>query len=132
MSAVLIAAFNLSTIGRGTPAGAITPVQVGARYPGTPASAMVGRSGNAGERFAPLTPRALTLPSRANGAIVCKLSNMRSTCPAIRSVIAEAPPRYGTCTISVSVMYLNNSPPTCPGEPLLDDALVSLPGFFLA
>ena len=30
-SALLIAALSLSTIGRGTPAGAITPVQVGAR-----------------------------------------------------------------------------------------------------
>ena len=29
-------------------------------------------------------------------------------------------------------MYLNNSPPTWPGEPLLDEAFVSLPGFFLA
>src|SRR6185437_5867068 len=55
-SALLIAALSLSTIGRGTPAGAITPVQVGARYPGTPASAIVGSSGKAGERAAPLTP----------------------------------------------------------------------------
>jgi hypothetical protein len=34
--------------------------------------------------------------------------------------------------MSVSVMNLNSSPPTCPGEPLLDEALNSLPGFFLA
>jgi hypothetical protein len=27
---------------------------------------------------------------------------------------------------------LNSSPLTCPGEPLLEDALDSLPGFFLA
>src|SRR3974390_3832185 len=52
-SALLIAALSLSTIGRGTPAGAITPVHVGARYPGTPASAIVGGSGNAGERAGP-------------------------------------------------------------------------------
>src|SRR5262245_23361081 len=51
VSALLMAALILSTIGRGTPAGAMTPVQVGARYPGTPASAMVGKSGNAGERL---------------------------------------------------------------------------------
>src|SRR5882672_10323611 len=31
LSTLLIAALSLSTIGRGTPAGAITPVQVGAR-----------------------------------------------------------------------------------------------------
>ena len=29
-------------------------------------------------------------------------------------------------------MYLKSSPPTCPGEPLLDDALRSLPGFCFA
>ena len=56
---------------------------------------------------------------------------MKSTRPAIRSLIAAAPPRYGTCTTSMPAMYLNSSPPTWPGEPLADDALVSLPGFFL-
>src|SRR5215467_2176783 len=65
VSAVLMVALSLSTIGRGTPAGAITPVQVGARYPGTPASAIVGSSVKAGERVAPLTPSARTLSSRA-------------------------------------------------------------------
>jgi len=50
----------------------------------------------------------------------------------MRSAIAGAPPLYGTCTISVPVMYLKSSPLTCPGEPLLDEALESLPGFFLA
>jgi hypothetical protein len=34
--------------------------------------------------------------------------------------------------MSVPVMYLNSSPLTWPGEPLLDEALESLPGFFLA
>jgi len=36
------------------------------------------------------------------------------------------------CTISVPVMYLNSSPLTWPGEPLLEDALDSLPGFLFA
>src|SRR5262245_7150985 len=74
--ALLIAALSLSTIGHGTPAGAITPVHVGARYPGTPASAIVGRFGNAAERAAPLTPNARTLPSCTRGAMVCRLSNI--------------------------------------------------------
>ena len=34
--------------------------------------------------------------------------------------------------MSVPVMYLKSSPPTCPGEPLLEDAFISLPGFFFA
>ena len=33
--------------------------------------------------------------------------------------------------MSVPVMNLNSSPPTWPGEPLLDDAFESLPGFCL-
>ncbi len=57
---------------------------------------------------------------------------MICTRPAIRSLIADAPPLYGTWTILVPVMNLNNSPSTWPGEPLLDDALSSLPGFSLA
>ena len=93
---------------------------------------MVGRSGNPGERLAPLTASARTLPERACGAIEFRLSQITCTCPAIRSLIAIAPPLYGTCTISVPVIYLKSSPATCPGEPLLEDALVSFAGFFCA
>src|SRR4051794_970139 len=93
---------------------------------------MVGTSGNAEERLSPLTPSARTSPDFDIGAIELRLSNIRSTWPAIRSVVAAEPPRYGTCWICVPVMYLNNSPPTWPGEPLADDALVSLPGLALA
>ena len=93
---------------------------------------MVGRSGNAGERLSPLTASARTWPDLAALEMRLRLSNIRSTCPATRSLIAGAPPRYGTCWICVPVMNLNNSPPTWPGEPLLDDALVSLPGLALA
>ena len=73
-----------------------------------------------------------TVPERACGAIEFRLSNITSTRPAIRSLIAAAPPRYGMCTMSVPLMVLNSSPPTWPGEPLLDDAFESLPGFFFA
>src|SRR5262249_40564522 len=91
-----------------------------------------GRLGNAGERRAPLTASALTSPDLANGTSELRLSNIMSTWPAIRSVVALAPPRYGTCTMLVLVITLNSSPPTWPGEPLADDALVSLPGFLRA
>ena len=73
-----------------------------------------------------------TVPERACGEIELRLSNISCTRPAIRSLVAAAPPRYGMCTISVPVMNLNSSPPTWPGEPLLDEAFESLPGFFLA
>ena len=93
---------------------------------------MVGNSGNASERRSPLTASARTWFDLAALEMPFRLSNIRSTWPATRSLIAGAPPRYGTCWICVPVMNLNNSPPTWPGEPLLDEALVSLPGLALA
>ncbi len=57
---------------------------------------------------------------------------MMSMRPAIRSLMAAAPPRYGTWVICVPVMLLNSSPPIWPGEPLPDDAIDSLPGLALA
>src|SRR5436190_4651670 len=89
---------------------------------------MVGRSGKAGERRAPLTANARTRPDCAYGAIEFRLSNMTCTCPAIRSLIACEPPLYGTCTMSVPVMYLKSSPPTCPGEPFARGRVEQLAG----
>ena len=45
-----------------------------------------------------------------------RLSNIGWTRPAMRSLIAGAPPLYGTWTICVPVMNLNNSPPTWSGD----------------
>src|SRR4029078_7970627 len=46
--AVLISLFRRCTIAFGTPLGTITPLQVTTSYPGTPASEIVGSSGNVG------------------------------------------------------------------------------------
>ncbi len=80
-------------VGRAPVLQAAPPLQVGASYPGTPASATVGKSGKPGERRAPLTASARTVPAFACGAIELRLSNIRCTRPAIRSLIAAAPPR---------------------------------------
>jgi hypothetical protein len=53
---------------------------------------MVGSSGNAGERRGPLTPSPRTLPDLAVEEIELRLSNISCTWPAIRSLIACAPP----------------------------------------
>jgi len=53
---------------------------------------MVGRSGKPTERLAPLTASAFTLPERAKVEIELRLSNITCTCPAMRSLIAIAPP----------------------------------------
>src|SRR5262249_38752053 len=126
----LMAALSLSTIGRGTPAGAGTPPPGPAPAAGGAGSAGLGGAG--GRRRGPLPAGPRPVPAAACGAIELRLSNIRCTRPAIRSLMALAPPRYGTCTMSVLVMNLNNSPPTWPGEPLLDEAFNSLPGFCLA
>ena len=57
---------------------------------------MVGTSGNALERMTPVTPNARTRPPRACGAMEFKLSIIKCTWPAIRSVIAAALPDVPT------------------------------------
>ncbi|MCE2949311.1 MAG: hypothetical protein LXA50_19875 [Betaproteobacteria bacterium] len=52
------------TIGRGRAAGPKMPYQVSYSYFGTPASAMVGISGKAGERLRPDMPSGRSLPAR--------------------------------------------------------------------
>ena len=93
---------------------------------------MVGRSGNAGERVGLLTARPRTLPDLTCGVIEFELSIINCTWPAMRSMVPAAPPLYGTCTMRVPVMNLNNSKPTWPGVPLPDDALESLSGYCFA
>jgi len=50
------------------PAGTNNPYQLVIAYPGTPASAIVGRSGNAGSRLSLVTPRPRKRPAFRNGA----------------------------------------------------------------
>src|SRR6266851_6466875 len=58
---------SLSTTPAGVPAGTHIPYQIGKSNPATPASAIVGTSGNRTERRAVLTPSAMSLPSRIWG-----------------------------------------------------------------
>ena len=61
-----------------------------------------------------------------------KLSNIRCTCPAIISAVACCAALYGTCTICVAVMSLNNSMPRCSVVPLPLEPYDSLPGLLFA
>src|SRR6184192_2400330 len=58
---------SLSITPAGVPAGAHSPYQMGKSKPATPASAIVGTSGNRAERRAVLTPSATSVPSRMWG-----------------------------------------------------------------
>ncbi len=117
-------------MGRGVFAGTSTPYQLLASKPGSPASATVGRSGNSAERLAVLTAIPLILPAFICGTAVAAVANTSCMLPATRSIIAGPPPLYGTCTILVPAMVLNNSSARCPvpptpEEPPLSDLLLA-------
>ncbi len=91
----------LSTTGFGVAAGAKNANHVASSKPGRPDSAIVGRSGASGERVAVVTASPRSLPALMWGSAVGRLSNIRSTCPPSRSVIAGPAPRYGMCSMYV-------------------------------
>ena len=59
----------------GVPAGASTPCMVSDSWPSTPASAMVGTSGSAGERLVEVTASPRRLPPVTCGAVGGKAVN---------------------------------------------------------
>ena len=79
---------------------------------------MVGSSGAAAERLALVTASARSLPPRTCGMAEAMLPNIRLTCPASKSVSAGLLPLYGTCTMRVPVMALNNTVDKCVALPL--------------
>src|ERR1043166_5327208 len=117
-SAATMSACILAMIGAGVLAGKKKANHDETSKPGTPASAMVGRSGPAGTRFLVVTANPRALPARTCGSAGVTLSKIRSRRPAITSCSAGADPRYGTCVISIPVMRLNNSPDRCTDVPM--------------
>ena len=73
------------------------------------------------ERLAVVTASALILPALTCGTAVGGEENISCVWPAIRSIIAGAPPLYGTWTMSIPAMLLNNSPDRWPALPLPDE-----------
>src|SRR5471030_2906966 len=93
---------------------------------------MVGRSGSAGERAEPVVASARSLHERICGIEDGMLSNIRLTCPPMRSATAGQLPLYGICSMSTPVRYLNISPDMWIVEPLPLEAYESHPGCALA
>ena len=114
------------------PAGANTANHEVASKPGSPCSAIVGISGADGERFAPVTPIARSLPSRTTGIAEGMLSNIIVICPPSRSGIANWRPLYGTCWVFTPARLLNSSPDTCTEVPMPGEPKVSCPGLAFA
>ena len=94
--------------------------------PGTPASAIVGRSGASFERCAVVTASARSLPAFTCGMALARLSNMNCVSPASSACVAGAPPLNGMWTMSVPVSTLNSSPARWPALPLLPEPKIEL------
>src|SRR6185436_11693875 len=124
-----ISLYKRSSTGCGVPAGARMPHQLVTSKPGTPPSAIVGTSGMAGLRCAPLTPSAFSLPERTCGIICTRLPRFICTCPAITSVIAGPPPLYCTITKLVFDCRRNSSVAMCWKLPMPAADAFSSPGF---
>jgi len=85
--------------------------------PGKPASAMVGMSGNLGERLLPVTPSGRSLPVVKWPEVSRTLENAIPTSPAIAATTAGAPPLKCTAIKLTLPRWLNSSPATWGFEP---------------
>src|SRR5688572_7209106 len=83
---------------------------------------MVGSSGAAMERLAPVTATPRNFPARTCGKLEARFANITETWPAMRSVNAGAAPLYGTCTISTLAIELKSTAARCVDVPLPADA----------
>ena len=88
----MISCSRLSTISGGVPAGANRPFHIVTSYPGRPASAIVGTSGAAAVRVAPVTAMAVSLPIFTCCMTDDAGANMACVRPAITSVIPSIEP----------------------------------------
>src|SRR6185503_15587434 len=93
VSALRAAAFQTSMTSFGVPFGAHRPSHAVTVKPGTAASDSVGMLGASGQRFAVVTARPLSLPSRTSEYTLGMISIIICTWPDSRSILAGPPPR---------------------------------------
>src|SRR5437868_11300264 len=96
LSAAMSALLSVLMIAGGVAAGTSNATSVDDWNPGTPASAMVGRSGAAAIRAVVLTPSVRILPLSAIGNATTESEKPALTSPATSACSAGPPPRYGT------------------------------------
>src|SRR6185295_18685118 len=105
----------------GMPAGPNTAYHWSTANPGTPASAMVGRSGTDGDRLALDTANARSRPARTCGMVEIALAEVTETRPATRSRMLGAVPLYGICTNCRPAIRLSSSIARCCPLPEPDE-----------
>ncbi|MCY1535010.1 hypothetical protein D9M68_703960 [compost metagenome] len=94
----------------GVPEGAKRPYQSSAVMPSMPACLSVGAPLNRPMLFSWLSARMRSLPAATMGSADAGEVISMSTVPPIRSVMAGAAPRYGTCT-SFTPAFCDTSAP---------------------
>src|SRR5690349_9252373 len=116
----------------GNAAGPKKAYQLDMSYPGTPDSESVGRSGQAGVRFAVDTAMARTRPALAAPIVEGTDPNERSTSPVETARMLGPAPLNGMCIMRVSVSDMSSSAARCEGAPLPPEPKLSLPGLAFA
>ena len=102
----------------GVRAGANMPYQPpSSTTPSTPASAMVGTSGSAAQRFPPAKAIGRSLPARMCGIESGGVTNIIWMCPPIRSEMAGPAPLYGACATLMPAREVNSSVARCSALP---------------
>src|SRR5690348_5607633 len=91
---------SVATTSLGVPLGTNTPCMVSDSWPVMPASAMVGTSGSALERFLVVTASALSLPVWISCGVVVMATNDIGVSSASTACVAGAPPLYDVMTKS--------------------------------
>ncbi len=131
-NAALAAVFSALTTGAGVLAGATSPHQTEAVKAGSPSSFEVGTLGSNAERLALATASGRNVPDLIWLITSSGLIGMNVRRSPIRSVMAGAPPLYGTCSTSMPADSLSISPARWPELPLPAEPKLSLPGSALA
>src|SRR3989442_11088189 len=117
-SARCVSAFSRASTSRGVCAGARMPTPELKLPPGKPGSAMVGTSGEAGERLPGRTASASSRPSRIWPTAVVSGVQVNWVLPPIVSVSDSGEPLSGTCTASMPAAMRNFSALMCAALPM--------------
>src|SRR5215472_1825930 len=117
-SAATVSRLMRTMMSLGVPAGANRPLMVSASWSGTPASAMVGTSGSAAERFAAVTASARRLPSLMLAIAGGNAVNAIGVWPASVEFTASEAPLNGTVTRSSPYWSFSSSPDRCGVDPV--------------
>src|SRR5262249_58205833 len=97
------------TIGGGVPAGTKKPLQSCVSTSGYPASAMLGTSGNSGERSGPVTASARVLPPLTRGIAGGPSEIVKRLCPDTTLRFDSLLLLYGMATAGIPLLSLNSS-----------------------